>query len=469
MSLLFRRPTVQMCIAAALLGSFVAFSACDRQADDADVDAPLPVVTLEPAANSSTQTAEPATPGPADAARAEAIRIDEALETIPWQSAASFLDQEVFVVGRVARAGRSTGHIFLNFDKADRDSLTLFIHRSSVDNFAQPPDKLFQGKVVRARGFVYEYNGKPNLAIKVPADIEILPDATPLPPVREPVAPTPVAAPADGAITIASYNVLNLFDAHDDPYSADSASDVKPRAELEALARSIRKLNADVIGLQEVENRGILQRFVRVFLRDMNYEVVAFEGNDNRGIDVALLSRLPVGPVTSHRHVDFEDAQGKPMRFRRDLLQARIEPPGAPAFDVYVVHLKSKGGVPEGGADTRMGEARAIAAVLHQRLAADPQARFVICGDFNDTIDSEPVTAIMGTNGRALRTFIDDLPEDGRVSYNQPPFLSMIDFILASPAMADTYVAGSYQIITGGSPETTGSDHNPVVARFKLK
>jgi len=63
---------------------------------------------------------------------------------------------------------------------------------------------------------------------------------------------------------------------------------------------------------------------------------------------------------------------------------------------------------------------------------------------------------------------VQDLPENQRVTYNQKPTLSMIDFILASPAMAKRYVPQSYRIVPG-SPETTGSDHNPVTARFRVK
>lgn len=400
----------------------------------------------------------------------EAIPAAEAIETISWEAAANHIDEEVLAIGRIVKTGQSkTGHVFLNFDKRDQNTLTLFIHRDSVANFSEPPQKTYRDKLVRVHGFVYDYDGKPNLSVKSPTDITILPNDTPLPEPAGGGSPAPASRPQPtGTVKLATYNVLNLFDSFDDPYSADAPSDRKPRAELEAVARNIRKLDADVLALQEVENRGYLQRFVNAFLRDMGYEVVAFEGNDNRGIDCAVLSRLPVGAVTSHRHVRFEDPNGKTMRFRRDLLDVRIEPPGALPFDIFVIHLKSKGGEEEGGADTRMGEAAAIQRILAERLKQDPKAAFVVCGDFNDTIDSKPVQAILGGGDGALTAFVKDLPEDGRVSYNQEPYLSMIDFVFASPAMAARYVPGSYRIVAGGSPETTGSDHNPVAVSFKL-
>ena len=60
------------------------------------------------------------------------------------------------------------------------------------------------------------------------------------------------------------------------------------------------------------------------------------------------------------------------------------------------------------------------------------------------------------------------LPPDGRISYNREPHRSLIDFILASPAMTGCYRKGSCRIVPGGIT-TSGSDHNPVVAVFDLK
>lgn len=410
-------------------------------------------------------------PAPAAAPWADPIDLAEAIPTIPYNQADAFIDREVFAVGRIARVGRSnTGHVFLNFSPR-RGSLTLFIHQQYAGHFPKPPAEMYRDKIIKVHGFIYDFKGSPNLSVTGPEQITILPDDATLP---EPIdhAAGPAVAwkpPADNTITIATFNILNLFDAFDDPYRADAPGDAKPRSQIEALAKTIRALNADVIALEEVENRGYLERFVSAFLKDMGYEVVLFEGNDNRGIDVALLSRIPVGPVTSHRHMTFTDPKGDPMRFRRDLLEVRLLPPGKPPFEVFVVHLKSKSGEDNGAADVRIGEARAVRAVLDQQLKQDPKAAFVLCGDFNDTIDSEPLRAILGTGPTALKPFIADLPADQQISYNQEPHLSMIDFILASPAMADRYVPKSYRIHTGGSPDTTGSDHNPVTARFRLE
>ena len=54
----------------------------------------------------------------------------------------------------------------------------------------------------------------------------------------------------------------------------------------------------------------------------------------------------------------------------------------------------------------------------------------------------------------------------GAETFNKRPG-GMIDFILSSPAMTKRYVPKSYRIIPG-SVGASGSDHNPVLARFDL-
>jgi len=405
----------------------------------------------------------------ADDADTGPIKNAEAIPTIAWTDAAGYIGQEVFAVGKIVRTNKSkAGNVFLNFKRDYRGTLTIFIRRTNYKNFPEPPEQMYRDKMARIRGYVYEYQKAPNIAVTGPEAITILPDDAELPAGAGPTPEPPVAV--GDTVTIAAYNVLNLFDDVDDPYHADAARDAKPRPQLEALAKSIRALDADVLALTEVENRGYLERFVRVFLAGMGYQhVVLYEGNDVRGIDVAVLSRLPVGPVTSYRHLRFPDAGGTMIHYQRDLLRARIEPgEERTPFDVFVVHFKSKGGRDDGGIEIRLPEAKMTRTIFDGILKRDPGAAFVLCGDFNDYIDSDPVKTILGTGPTALAAFVEDLPPDGRVTFNQKPHLSMIDFILASPAMARWYVPKSYRIIPG-SPETTGSDHNPVLARFKIR
>ena len=423
---------------------------------EADQIATTQIATTQSEDKPDSDVAEPADP--------PAISSNELRPTIRWQDAPFHIGEKVFLVGQVANTGKSSsGHHFLNFGRR-RNDVTGFIGRDVAEQFSAPPEETFKGKNVRIRGELYRYRGKPNIRIEKSADVVVLPDDAAF---SELTTKEPVVREIGDVVKICTLNVLNLFDSIDNPYHKDEDTNAKLREDLDLLAKSIRHIDADVLVLQEVENRGYLNDFNRALLSDLGYQhVVLTEGNDKRGIDVAVLSRLPVGPVTSYRHLTFPDANGEAMYFRRDFLQVRIEPEKGKPFDVFAVHLKSKYGG-ESGDVIRLGEARMVRKLLDRFLKKDLQRRFILCGDFNDTIESPSMKAIVGTGGGALKTFFDEVPPAERITYNLEPYQSMIDFILASPAMAAEYVKGSYQIFPG-SPSETGSDHNAVVARFRI-
>lgn len=391
----------------------------------------------------------------------DVLPAEAGIPVVDWKDAANHMDQEVIVQGRIVQA-RNIGKIcFLNFDGAR--TFTAVVHSPNYKNFPTPPEQLYGGKIVRIRGVISAYRGKPQVEVSRAEQVTILEKELPI----EPAAEKKVHA-FNGTVTVATFNVLNLFDDHDDPYHADEGTPAKPKAELERLAATIRALNADVLALQEIENRGYLERFNAALLSDLGYEhVVCFDSNDRRGIDCAVLSRLPVGPVTSWRHLRFSDGSGGEMSYNRDLLQVRIEPPDCPDFDLFVVHFKSKRG---GATETeryRVAECTRTREILSGMLKKDADARFLICGDFNDTWDSKPLKALMGDGAMALVDFTKELPEKAS-SYNRLNNDSVIDFIFASPAMAKMHEPGSYKIIPG-TVESAGSDHNPVVTRFRLR
>ena len=270
------------------------------------------------------------------------------------------------------------------------------------------------------------------------------------------------------AFTIATYNVRNLFDHHDDPYSSDEQTRTvpKPMEEVKALASVIRLLDADVIALQEVESRGVLRKFKNGLLKPLSYRTpILYEGNDMRGIDVAFLSRLRVGQVTSHRHLQFPREGGAITRFSRDLLRARVYPSDDFWFDLYIVHFKA-GWRKEDG-QKRKAEAAMVREILDEELDRDPAYRFMIVGDFNDRRESEVVKLIEGTHEGKLFCPTDELPEEERITFILDSVRTQVDYIFCSPSMRSLYVAGSAKI-THGDEAAAASDHRPVSASFTI-
>ena len=110
-------------------------------------------------------------------------------------------------------------------------------------------------------------------------------------------------------------------------------------------ARVIANVNADIIGVVEADDRPSLVRFNEDVLKptaNKRYEhIMLIDGNDKRGIDVALMTKKGF-PITRMRsHVDATYYKGK--IFGRDCPEYLIERPGKPDILVMVNHLKSKG------------------------------------------------------------------------------------------------------------------------------
>lgn len=134
-------------------------------------------------------------------------------------------------------------------------------------------------------------------------------------------------------LSVMTYNVQNLFDTHHDEgkedwtylpfefkvsntevfkYCNDLTNEYYKKACLEKdwnqqtlerkmqnLARVIRLykggVGADVVVLQEVENKSVLKMLFNNYLKDLNYGYFSLiEGPDRRGIDVAVVSRYPI-------------------------------------------------------------------------------------------------------------------------------------------------------------------------------
>lgn len=256
----------------------------------------------------------------------------------------------------------------------------------------------------------------------------------------------------------------------------------------EIAERILENVNADILAVQEVEHIEILKQFNRTYLHGAYPEVVLIEGNDNRLIDVGLLSKLPIGAITSHQTAKHP---GDPNRrvFGRDLLEVEVlSPSGRKLITVYNNHLKSHfvphGEDPIEGRDRanarRRRQAETIARILSVRESSDSQ--FVLLGDMNDPPESEFLQAMLDFNGpplvNGLKAAVETRPPkpetpgqgDGPSSpiwthrfnppgADTPPEYELLDQIWLSPNLQENVISAHIDRRTkhGGD----GSDHDP--------
>jgi endonuclease/exonuclease/phosphatase family metal-dependent hydrolase len=254
------------------------------------------------------------------------------------------------------------------------------------------------------------------------------------------------------------------------------------------IARRIRDvINADVLAVQEVEHIEILRQFNHDFLGNLYRDAVLVEGNDQRLIDVGILSKLPIGVVISHQtavHLDQLDERV----FSRDLLQVEIlDDNRDKLFTLYNTHLKSHfvpfGTDPEEGVTEANLRRRRQAEMISQIITRmeRPDSRFVLTGDMNDPPGSPLLEPMLTVGNQPLVNALQDPAETrppkpetagqgpGPTSpawthrFNPPgaafPIYALFDHIWLGQSLADRFIASAIDRRTkhGGD----GSDHDP--------
>lgn len=90
-------------------------------------------------------------------------------------NAGNYIGEEKIVEGRVADGHKSkTNTVFLNLEKPyPNQCFTGVIFSSDLINFPENPQNYYEGEIVRIRGIIKEYEGKPEIILKDRSQIEI--------------------------------------------------------------------------------------------------------------------------------------------------------------------------------------------------------------------------------------------------------------------------------------------------------
>ena len=94
---------------------------------------------------------------------------------IPWEDAHRHEGEEIVVEGTIVRTHRAEKVMYLNFHPNWKRYLTLVIHVKDLPLFPADPEKAYRGRKVRARGEVKLYKNHPEMVVRSPADITVVP------------------------------------------------------------------------------------------------------------------------------------------------------------------------------------------------------------------------------------------------------------------------------------------------------
>jgi len=218
-------------------------------------------------------------------------------------------------------------------------------------------------------------------------------------------------------LTVASWNVENLYDTEDDPantgddgYTPNGWSRWTPARyalKIQHLADILYAMRPDVVCLAEIENRRVLNDLSECLKTKHAYDlpvIIHRDGGDLRGIDVAMLAKVP--PVATNW---FCAVPGQ-----RDTLACDFVFCGH-RLTVLGNHWKSQLGKKAESDAIRTREARAVREFIDRRLSDDPAAAILVAGDFNDDVTSRILTDEAGFATELQKVLADP---KGRLLYN---------------------------------------------------
>ncbi len=270
-------------------------------------------------------------------------------------------------------------------------------------------------------------------------------------------------------------NLSKKLNSIDDAHQADKIDaifNVLSEDDRTLTALALSAAQADVCCLQEVENLVTLtafhNRYLRHMLRKGYFYRALVEGNDQRGIDVGVLSRAKILQKQSHAKKTYADLKIEPPSgyhkndrvFRRDCLEIDVQKEGK-RITFFVCHFKSMNGGRSETRPIREAEAKAVRKLIEQRFENPASENWMAVGDFNDyfELDGDKL------NDHGLGPFIDDgfaidvgemLEPDPLKRwthfYSRKEIYGALDHMFISPSLAKRNQQARLRIVRAGQP-----------------
>ena len=273
------------------------------------------------------------------------------------------------------------------------------------------------------------------------------------------------------SLSVMAYNLENFFDNVSDNGEKPVPTDVleKKLAQVAKGILQVRGLGPDILFVSEVENLNVLKMLNEKYLKGANYQTVALiESDDERGIDVGVLSRLAlVGEPVLHK-MPFSD-----VNTTRGILEVTLELAGGKTIKAFANHFPSQ---------SNPVKQRREAAEYLLNLVNKAEANYVIAGgDFNITTKEENEQKIFGgilqnldvTHFMGCENCIGTYHYKGRWDFLDAILVREKNILLPSTVQVPSKASG--QLNPDKTPKrfdkTTGSgisDHLPIYVELLL-
>ncbi|MFN8397988.1 MAG: endonuclease/exonuclease/phosphatase family protein [Bacteroidia bacterium] len=217
-------------------------------------------------------------------------------------------------------------------------------------------------------------------------------------------------------VTVAFYNMENLFDAVDDPAindeeflpnGANQWTEERYKHKLANMSKVISQLGSedgpDVLGMCEVENKKVLEDLIATqALKKKGYGIIHSNSPDQRGIDCAFLYRVKRFTPLYQQAYTVPFPENKDLA-TRDILLVKGILDKKHDVTFIVNHWPSRREGQQESSWKRERAAQTLRTAIDSILGIDPYANIVMMGDFND----EPLDISMNKTLKAGRDSVE--------------------------------------------------------------
>ena len=295
--------------------------------------------------------------------------------------------------------------------------------------------------------------------------------------------------PRNDTVTVATWNLEHFVDTHDNPYIDASRENESATVEgrVRRVARALRRLDADLVVLQEAESEAFLQALSREHLPEMGYRFSTSVESPTWYMNVVLLSRYPLGvvrnyadvvtPIAGQRANNGEPAAQSLTNHRLWMADVRVAPERV--WTLAGAHLKAGRSAEDRG--WRIGQIRFLHTELARLLHDRPRANVLVAGDLNARADSPELRLLLNNPDRPAPDSLRSTPSARRAQFTDPLANRLtpthpsdaperqLDYVLPNAPLATRLLDGSAQVARPLPPDSMAatSDHLPVTASFR--
>jgi endonuclease/exonuclease/phosphatase family metal-dependent hydrolase len=204
---------------------------------------------------------------------------------------------------------------------------------------------------------------------------------------------------------------------------------------------------------------------------------MVIDGNDERGIDVGILTRFPIASIKTHIDDVYKSTNGQTYKiFSRDCAEYTIDIGGGKTIYYLCNHLKSQGYGSKASNDAkRKRQANRIVEILKSYdLTKD---LVVVAGDFNDSPNHEPLKNLLSLAN--MRDVLTSPVFGGGATWTYHSGNQQLDYLLVSQPIFDAlknvgierrgmFKSGNPHFAEVTNAVTQASDHAAVFAEFEV-